>query len=132
MLIHVLMVHMVQHQHQLQMQIGKLLRILKVIHMVKDDHNQVIQQIHQMLIPVQHNILIQAGIIIKVNHLKDQVINIIMALIHLMVNQMHLHINKPLVMIIFHLKQLHKQIIIVNREEKQKTRANILYSLSSL
>jgi hypothetical protein len=122
------MVHMVHHQHRLQMHLGKLLLIHKVILMVKDDHNQVIQPIHLMLVPIQHNILILVGILIKPKLLKDQQINIIMELIHRVVHQVHLHIKHQLVTIISRPIRHLRPITIVN---KKPTRANILYSLSS-
>ncbi len=114
------MVPMVHHQHLLQIKHGKLLHILKVVHMVKDDHNQVIQRIQQMQIPIQHNILMRVGIIIKPKLHKDQLINIIMELIHRMVHQMHLRINNQLVMIISRPIRHLRPITIVNNKKYKR------------
>jgi hypothetical protein len=110
------------------MQIGKLVLIHKVLPMVKDDHNQVIQLIHHRLLPPQHNIPILVGIIIKPKVLKDQQINIITDQIHQMVHQVHLPIKHQLVTIISRPIRHLRPITIVN---KNKPRAKILYSLSS-
>jgi hypothetical protein len=114
------------------MQLGKLVLIHKVIPMVKDDHNQVIQVIHLLQIQIQHNIPIRVGILIKHKLLKVQQINIIMVLIHQMVNQVHLHIKHQLVTIISRpIRHLRPVTIVNERKKNNKPRANILYSLSS-
>ncbi len=114
------MVLMVHRQLLLQMQHGKSLLILKEILMVKDVHNQVIQLIHLMLIPILHNINILVGIIIKHKHHKHQLINIITEQIHRLVKQMHLLIKQQLVTIISRPIRHLRPIIIVNNKKKKE------------
>jgi hypothetical protein len=73
-----------------------------------------------MQIPIQHNILMRVGIIIKPKLHKDQLINIIMELIHRMVHQMHLRINNQLVMIISRPIRHLRPITIVNNKKYKR------------
>ena len=112
----VLMPHL---QLPLLMPLGKSRHIHKVHPMGKVVPNQAIQLILPMQHPIQLSIHMQLGIIIKLKHLKDRAINIIIQLILQQPLRMLLLIKlQPLTSISLPIR-LHRPITIVNEKKKK-------------